>query len=170
MFIRHLNDHNLHLQGKSASISDVKTQVTAFQQKSNIFKDDIKNDMLPHEKEFSTDSDVARPFVEFIENLANELTEHFSNFSYIENLLVVVKNPFVVAANDQWLNQASCVCPQLSEATLQMQFVDMKANDELHLLFYQTGKSSATFLVNLNEFQYGAELRTLGLTAVRTTT
>ena len=117
----HLNNLNLHLQGKSASISDVKTQVTAFQQKLNIFKEDLRTDMLHflHVKEFSPDCDVA-PFVEFIENLANEFNERFANFSYIDNLLVMVKNPFVVAADDPWLNQASSVCPQLSKAKLQM--------------------------------------------------
>ena len=160
----HLNDLNLHLQGKSASISDVKTQVAAFQEKLHIFKDDIQEDMLhfPHLKEFSPDCDVA-PFVEFIDNLGKEFTERFAGFSYIDNLLVMVKNPFVVAATDAWLNQASCVCPQLSKAKLQMQFVDMKADDELRLLFDQTGKSSATFWVNLNKVQF-QELRTLGIT------
>ena len=160
----HLNNLNLHLQGKSASISDVKTQVTAFQQKLNIFKEDLRTDMLhfPHVKEFSPDCDVA-PFVEFIENLANEFDERFANFSYIDDLLVMVKNPFVVAANDQWLNQASSGCPQLSKAKLQMQFVDMKADDELRKTFNQTGKSSATFWVHVNETQY-TELRTLALT------
>lgn len=160
----HLNNLNLHLQGKSASISDVKSQVTAFQQKLDIFKEDLRTNMLhfPHVKDFSPDCDVA-PFVEFIENLANEFSERFANFSYIDNLLVMVKNPFVVTANDPWLNQASSVCPQVSKARLQMEFVDMTADDELRLLFEKTGKSSASFWVKLNETQF-SEIRTLALT------
>ncbi len=144
----HLNDLNLHLQGKSASISDVKTQVTAFQQKLEIFKEDLRSEKLhfPHVNEISPDCDVA-PFVEFIENLSKEFNERFANFAFIDNLLVMVKNPFVVGANDQWLAQASIVCPHLSKAKLQMQFIDMRADDEMQLVYNQSGKSSARHLV-----------------------
>lgn len=161
----HLNKLNLLLQGKYMSLSDVKTEVKAFQLQLDVFRDDLMSEMIHFTqlKKYSPDADVEQ-FVSFIEALSNEFKERFSNFAFIDNLLVMVKIPFAMEANGQWLEQANLVAPQLSKAKLQMQFVRMKADDELRLLFEQRGnESTATFWMKLNVARYG-ELRTLGLT------
>ena len=67
----------------------------------------------------------------------------------------MVKKTFIVDAKGKWLEQAISICPQLSKAKLQMQFVDLKSNDELQLQFKQSHDSSATIYT---------DLRTLALT------
>ena len=158
----HLNELNLKLQGRYTSLADVKTEVTSFQAKLGIFKEDLRGeqDYFENFREFAPNAPVD-PFVQFIEELMVEFQERFSDFSSIDNLLVMVKNPFAVDAQGMWLQQAATVCPELPKTKLQMQFVNLTADDELKLTFNKDYVTNFWIILNGSAFP---ELKTLALT------
>ena len=88
------------------------------------------------------DADVST-FIEFINGFRKEFEERFSDFKFCEDLLIMVKNPFVVEVNGKWLEQAISLYPHLSKANLQIQLIDLQSDDELGLIYANPVKESS---------------------------
>ena len=113
-----------------------------------VCKDDMENDMkhfptlreyLQHlhaqygEQHIETNTGL---FVDFIDKLIVEFDSHFTVFKNLDNLLLVVTQPFMVyVMNKSWQTQAATVLPQLSQGDLQRQLIELQADDELKLQF-----------------------------------
>ena len=160
----HLDKISLQLQGKLASLVDLRRHVKSFNVKLDIFKDDIANEMLYFEslKKYSPDADVST-FIDFINGMRKEFEERLSDCKFCDDLLIMVKNPFVVEVNGKWLEQAISLYPHLSKANLQIQLIDLQSDDELGLIYANSVKeSSEKFWISLNFASY-LELRTLSM-------
>ena len=78
-------------------------------------------------------------------------------------LLLMVRNPFIVAVDDLWVTQAKKNYAYLSVPNLQNQLIDLQSDDELKIL--HSCKSSADFWLSVP--QICCELKSLSLEIVR---
>lgn len=142
----HLNDLNLQLQGKNKSLSACRKAVKAFAAMLLVYKDDMQNDMahfptlknyLQHlrteQDEFEPDIEI---FVDFVDKLISEFESRFTAFKNLDDLLLVVTQPFLVNAMDKsYQNQAQTAVPHLSPVNIQKDLIGIQADDELKLQF-----------------------------------
>ena len=88
---------------------------------------------FPTLKAYKADADTTS-FVNFVENLDDEFKTRFTVFESCDNMLLLVKNPFVVEATDPWFVQAQEFFPGLPALNLQTQLIEIQSDDELRQL------------------------------------
>ena len=160
----YLDELNLTLQGKNKTLGDCRKAVVAFEAKLALYKNDLVSNELaffPTLKQYSADADTS-PFVEFMDNLIEEFQTRFATFKDIDNLLLMVRNPFIVEIDGLWLTQAKNIDPGLSTPNLQTQLIDLQSDDELQIL--HKSKTSAEFWLSIP--QSCNELKSLSLKVV----
>ncbi|MBN3306494.1 GTD2A protein, partial [Amia calva] len=94
----HLNELNLRLQGKGNSICELMTAVRSFQRKLEVFKEDLQGDCAHFpalQEQVQGQRDVSS-FVDFIDKLIVNFSNHFDSFSFGQQLTMFIQNPFLI--------------------------------------------------------------------------
>lgn len=93
----HLNEMNWRLQGKDNSICELMTAVCSFQRKLEVFKENLQGDCAHFpavQEKVQGQRDVS--FVDFIDKLIVNFSKHFDSFSFGQQLIMFIQNPFLI--------------------------------------------------------------------------
>ena len=129
----YVNKLNLTLQGKGESLAVIRKEVKSFQAKLQLYRDDLRSKELecfPTLKDYNSEADLSE-FVDFVGQLINEFDSRFAVFDQCDNLLLMVKNPFVVEVSGPWVSQAKSFYPDVVPAALKTELIDIQSDDEL---------------------------------------
>lgn len=133
----HLNKLNKLLQGRQKFVADLRQEVRAFMAKLVLFRNDINSGQLLHFdtlREYRIKTESHRNLEsekKFIEDLIVEFDERFEGFNDSDDLLMMIKNPFIADPQGPWNGQVGKFCPNASLAGLQTDLIGVQADYEL---------------------------------------
>lgn len=124
----HLNELNLKLQGKQQNIANLFGHINGFKNKIKLFKSSLeKNDFSffssykEHFEEMKDFEEVSNlPHIKYIDTIAEELENRFSDFKKIEREISVFTQPLTISVEN------------VSRADLQLELSDLQSDP-----FYQ---------------------------------
>ncbi|CAH2108321.1 unnamed protein product [Euphydryas editha] len=127
-----LNTLNVRLQGKNKLISDMHTDVKAFQIKIKLFIkhiDESKFDHFPNCKKAAEEAGInlhlkIDKIKDILIQIQNQFSHRFSDFEKVSSKLKIFANPFLCDIEDVPSN-------------LQMNVIDLQCNDTLKNSFYE---------------------------------
>nr|XP_008171545.1 uncharacterized protein LOC103306479 [Chrysemys picta bellii] len=104
----HLNSLNLQLQGRASCIGDLSEKVYVYQRNLAIFQTDLTEKMLhfPTLSDVVTDETSMKAMQKFLNDLNENFKMRFENFKIRRDLLLFVRNPFLVSADGPCSSEA----------------------------------------------------------------
>ncbi|KAK6491839.1 general mRNAion factor II-I repeat domain-containing protein 2B-like [Huso huso] len=137
----HLNSLNLQLQGRASSVGDLFEKVCAFQRKLEIFNTDLAGKMLhfPTLRVVATDDTSMKMMQEFMNNLIKNFQMRFENFKIPKDVLLFVRDPFVVCADRPCPSEAKNIFHSIDEGAFQLEIVRLQSSDVLKAKFREVG-------------------------------
>ncbi|GAA6094463.1 SCAN domain-containing protein 3-like [Tachysurus ichikawai] len=140
----HLNDLNLRLQGKDNSICKLMTAVRSFQRKLEVFKEDLQGDCahFPAVQEQVQGQRGVSSFVDFIDKLTVNFSNHFDSFSFGQQRTMFIQNPFLITDVRGLSKEVTQHFKWVNAGSLQMQLVDLQADVALKEHFLRTDPST----------------------------
>ncbi|RXM98498.1 General transcription factor II-I repeat domain-containing protein 2B [Acipenser ruthenus] len=117
----HLNTLNLQLQGRASSVGDLFEKVCVFQRNFEIFNTDLTGKMLhfPTLRVVATDETSMKMMQEFMNNLIKNFQMRFENFKIPKDVLLFVRDPFVVSADGPCPSEAKNILHSIDEGLIQ---------------------------------------------------
>ncbi|RXN00018.1 SCAN domain-containing protein 3 [Acipenser ruthenus] len=136
----HLNSLNLQLQGRASSVGDLFEKVCAFQRNLEIFNTDLTGKMLHFPTlrvVVATDDTSMKMMQEFTNNLIKNFQMRFENFKIPKDVLLFVRDPFVVCADGP--SEAKNIFHSIDEGAFQLEIVRLQSSDVLKAKFREVG-------------------------------
>lgn len=136
----HLNELNLRLQGKDNSVCELMTAVRSFQRKLDVFKEDLQGDCahFPAVQEQVQGQRDVSSFVDFIDKLIVNFSNHFDCFSFGQQLTMFIQNPFLITDVREFSKEVTQHFKWVNAGPLQMQLVDLQADVALKEQFVRS--------------------------------
>ncbi|XP_069828996.1 zinc finger BED domain-containing protein 5-like [Dendropsophus ebraccatus] len=137
----HLNDLNVKLQGKNQTIFDLMEAVRAFQRKLQLFYCDMQETLLhfpklkEHIQEANTKESLFCNHGGFMQNLIDNFQSRFQDFTIGQEILLCIKNPYLVKNVGQFAAEAHDSFTWASSATLQIEIIDLQEDAALKAQF-----------------------------------
>ncbi|MGH0137347.1 UNVERIFIED_CONTAM: hypothetical protein FKN15_063662 [Acipenser sinensis] len=137
----HLNSLNLQLQGRASSVGDLFEKVCAFQRNLEIFNTELTGKMLnfPTLHVVATDDTSMKMMQEFMNNLIKNFQMRFENFKIPKDVLLFVRDPFVVSADGPCPSEAKNILHSIDEGAFQLEIVRLQSSDVLKAKFQRSG-------------------------------
>ena len=112
----HLNTLNLSLQGADKTVVELQQKCFAFENKINIFINDLEGGNMLHfpnlKRCVTTDQpECFRLMSTFLHNLKVEFEERFQDFRKLKPVFLFVTDPFIVQPDGEWASVAGSVFP-----------------------------------------------------------
>lgn len=165
----HLNSLNLQLQGKNHTVADMYEAIEAFQAKLGLLERDIRDRKLhfPRLRQHCEKNDMREDpaMTRFVTNLAGNFKERFENTRRLSHdILLFLREPFVVSPDGQWTSEAKKLLPSIDEASLQMEVLEMKTSEVLKAHHQETGLTEFWINVDSDRFRNTRSIAMLLLT------